>query len=505
MSSNPSAPPSPSGVPGERAPSAASPAPGGGLFDPVLTRRIVQLSYPVMLAMLTQTLINQVDHVLVGHLPQSEATPGQAAVQISVILLWAFGGFLAAIAVGTQALTARRAGADDAEGAGAVSTNSMVLAVVSSIIVSAICWSLAPSMFKIAKDPVVRELGIPFLRWRFLQIGGMVITASLKAFFDGLGKTRVHMGVALVMNVANFLLCVGLMFGDSAPGIPFIDSVHGLLLGIAGGHLPKMGVEGAGLASMLSSYLGLLIMFAWSFRGEYRPYHLRRPGNLSLRTMRDIARLSVPSGFATLFAMAGFGFVIFVVGRLDAAAGRADGRTIYSAATSNIINVLQIAFISCLAYGTATATLVSQSLGARAADLAERYTYTALRIGMLLFLGVGLLMSIFAPQILHFWNPDMQVVEVGAPILRVLGLICPIIVAALVFTQALYGAGNTVFVMISELILHFVCLVPLSWVLGVTLGLGIWGVWSALIFYICALALVMYLKFRTNTWKTIHI
>ena len=70
-----------------------------------------------MLAMLTQTLINQVDHVLVGHLPQSESTPGQTALQISVILLWAFGGMLAAISVGTQALTARRIGAGDVEGA----------------------------------------------------------------------------------------------------------------------------------------------------------------------------------------------------------------------------------------------------------------------------------------------------------------------------------------------------------------------------------------------------
>ena len=90
-----------------------------------LWRRIVTLSAPVMLAMLSQTLINQVDHVLVGHLPQAESTPGQTALQISQILLWMFGGFLSSITVGTQALTARRAGAEDIEGAGAVSTNSL--------------------------------------------------------------------------------------------------------------------------------------------------------------------------------------------------------------------------------------------------------------------------------------------------------------------------------------------------------------------------------------------
>src|SRR5262249_21626857 len=151
------------------------------------------------------------------------------------ILLWMFGGFLSAISVGTQAMTARRTGADDVEGAGAVSTNSLLVAIVSSLVVTAVCYLAAPAMFRLVRqDQEVLTLGIPFLRWRFLQICGMVITISLKAFFDGLGKTRVHMGAALTMNIANFFLCVGLIFGR--------------------GGLPRMGVPGAGLASMISSY-----------------------------------------------------------------------------------------------------------------------------------------------------------------------------------------------------------------------------------------------------------
>ena len=86
-----------------------------------------------------------------------------------------------------------------------------------------------------------------------------------------------------------------------------------------------------------------------------------------------------------------------------------------------------------------------------------------------------------------------------------LGFVCPLIVVALVFTQALYGAGNTVFVMAAELLLHFTCLVPLAYLGGIVFGLGLWGVWGALIFYITALASVMFLKFRTGTWKKIDI
>lgn len=476
------------------------------LFDPAISRRIIALSYPVMLAMLSQTLINQVDHILVGHLPLAESTPGQTAVQISQILLWAFGGFLASISVGTQALSARRIGANDIEGAGAVSTNSQLLALLASIVVTALTYAAAPFLFHLmSKDQAVRDLGVPFLRWRFLQITGMVVTASLKSFFDGLGKTRVHMGVALVMNLANFILCVALIFGPEHPGIAGVNQVHAVLMQLCGGWLPRLGVPGAGLASMLSSYIGLFLMIGWSLRDEYRPYHIRRLGNASTKTMWQIVKLSVPSGLATMFAMGGFGFVLFVVAKLDHNAARGVGRTVYSTATSNIISVLQLVFISCIAYGTATATLVSQNMGAKAYDLAEQFAYTAARIGIVLFLLVGMGLTLYAEPILHFWNPDPQVVAAGAPILRVLGFVCPLIVVALVFTQALYGAGNTVFVMTAELILHFTCLVPLSYLCGITLGFGLWGVWGALIFYITALAAVMMLKFRTGTWKKIDI
>jgi multidrug resistance protein, MATE family len=477
--------------------------------DAALGRRIVQLSYPVMLAMLSQTLINQVDHILVGHLPRSESTPGQTAVQISQILLWMFGGFLSAITVGTQAMTARRAGAGDMEGAGAVATNSLVLAVLSSLVVMTLCYLATPQLFRLFnKDPAVLALGVPFLRWRFLQIAGMVTTASIKAFFDGLGKTRVHMGAAIVMNVANFILCVAFIFGNERPGIPGIDGVHAVLLSIFGGWgggLPRLGVPGAGLASMISSYIGLVIMAAWLFRPMYRAYRIRRPSNLSASTLWTIARLSVPSGVATMFAMVGFGFVLYIVGELDKRAGYGVGRTINATATSNIINVLMLVFISCIAYGTATATLVSQSMGARRADLAERYALTAAKIGSAFFLAVGLCLSLFAVPILRFWNPDPEVVAAAAPILRVLGALTPLIAGSLVFTQALYGAGNTVFVMVAELILHFVCLIPLSYLCALTFGFGLWGAWGAMIFYVAMLALVMFLKFRTGSWKHIRI
>jgi len=99
-------------------------------IDRALSKRIAELATPVVVAMMSQTLINQVDHVLIGRLPASDSIPGQAALGPSLILFWAVGGMLAAISVGTQALTARRFGENDHLRAGQVLFNSLLVAAL---------------------------------------------------------------------------------------------------------------------------------------------------------------------------------------------------------------------------------------------------------------------------------------------------------------------------------------------------------------------------------------
>jgi MATE family multidrug resistance protein len=75
----------------------------------------------------------------------------------------------------------------------------------------------------------------------------------------------------------------------------------------------------------------------------------------------------------------------------------------------------------------------------------------------------------------------------------------------MILTQALFGAGNTRFVMIVELVLHFSCLVPLAWLLGIKLEYGLVGIWSAAVIYVVALTAIMVWKFARGDWKAIRI
>src|SRR5579864_7616276 len=101
-------------------------------------KAILRLALPTVVAMLSQSVVNEVDVVYFSHLPIPESSYGQAALLPSLILTWLFGGSLSAIGVGTQALVARRYAEGNRSAAGAVLANAALFSVVAGACFSAI-------------------------------------------------------------------------------------------------------------------------------------------------------------------------------------------------------------------------------------------------------------------------------------------------------------------------------------------------------------------------------
>ncbi|MBI2895169.1 MAG: MATE family efflux transporter [Deltaproteobacteria bacterium] len=448
--------------------------------------------------MLTQSVVNEIDIVFFAQLPCPESSNAQAALLPSLIILWLFGGSLSAISVGTQAFTGRRFAETRHEDAGAVLANAAFFATALGIVFTVLGYLAVPSLLgAIIRVPGPRLAAEAYLDWRLLGITSMAVTFAFKAFFDGIGKTHVHLVSAVVMNALNIVLCLLLIFGNHTLGIP------------------RMGIAGAGMAGFISTWVGLAIMVAYAllpaYRRPYRPFVWRK---LSWSLTGPILRLSIPSAVATIAVMTGFALFAAIAGKLDelhpagaisALCPGGQAEPVNGAATTVIVGILKLTFTACLAFGTSTATLVSQSLGEKDPAKAATFGWTSVKLGLLIFGMVGLAEAVFAPEVLGFVTHSDLVQRAALTPMRVMGLCTPFIAVGMILTQALFGAGNTRFVMVAELILHFTCLVPLAWVLGVTLDHGLMGVWAAGAAYVVLLAAVMTWKFRKGDWKKIRL
>jgi Na+-driven multidrug efflux pump len=211
--------------------------------------------------------------------------------------------------------------------------------------------------------------------------------------------------------------------------------------------------------------------------------------------------------------MTGFMLFVWIVSKLDAMAGAAmvesaDGVTeaVNGAATTDVVSVLKLTFTACLAFGTSTATLVSQALGERDPEKASRFGWASVRLGVLLFGVLGFCEGVlFTPQIVRLITHSEAVQEAALMPMRIMGICTPLIAVGMILTQALFGAGNSRFVMMVELVLHFTCLVPLAYLLGITLHGGLVGIWCAAVVYVVLLSSAMLWKFASGDWKGIKL
>ncbi|HEY3595457.1 MAG TPA: protein kinase, partial [Polyangiaceae bacterium] len=127
---------------------------------------ILKLATPTVLAMLTQSIVNEIDIIFFAHLPGSESSNGQAALLPSLILLWVFGGSLSAISVGTQAFSARRFAERRHTDAGAVLVNAVFFSVVAGLIFTVAAYLMLPIILATFKVAGVREAASGYLHWR---------------------------------------------------------------------------------------------------------------------------------------------------------------------------------------------------------------------------------------------------------------------------------------------------------------------------------------------------
>ena len=372
----------------------------------------------MLVGLSVSTLYSLVDLYWVGSLgPQAVA-----AVTVSSNLMFVSLAVSQMLGVGTGALIAQAVGAKNHEAAHHVFNQALAMSIVAMLVFAAPALA-AERAFSSAfgADAETGRLTSEYLRWfvpgMALGFPVMVMSAALRGTGSMLPGTIAQVGSVML----NMVLAPVLIFG---------------WLG-----LPALGVEGAGLATLISVAVCLLGLWLYFLRPQ--TFVKLRLGDWAPQraVWLRVLKIGVPS--ALEFAlMAAYMFFITAVLRPYGATEQA--------AFGIGQRLLQASMLPVMALSFASAAVVGQNYGAKFPDRVRESFVATLKIGLACMIPLCLLAEAIPTSLIGIFSNDPAVIEAGTLFLRIISL--NLLSMALTFAVfgLLSGLGNTIPTLISS-------------------------------------------------------
>ena len=440
------------------------------IFKSKLNKHILELSLPVFFGMLSHTLIQVSDTLMVGKLgSEAIASAGLGGVAYFTILSFLMNG-----SIGVQILTARRFGEGNEIEIGKIGVSVLYFSFLAGAILSLLGFYLSGWVIAfVSDDPTIIVKASSYLAYRFLGTVFFFSVFALRGFMDGLGYTYVGMIAAFSSTFSNIFMNWVLIYGN---------------LGF-----PALGVDGAAIASALSGLPAVLILLIFLFKKNIRYYLKKSNFQFDLSILRTANSIGLPSAIDG--SLTNIAFMIF-----NKFAGLIGLNAL--AAFQIIISIISLSFMPGFAFGVAATTILGKGMGAGKFQLAKLGTFRSASFSGILMGIMGILFIVFGKEIIGLFSNESAVIKETYPALVVIALVQVGDAYHMVFGSALRSAGLVFWVLKMYAFISYVIMLPTAYFLGIYLGLGSTGLWSAISLWIVFLSAVFVWKFNQGDWKT---
>lgn len=375
-------------------------------------KEIWRVTYPILLGLLAQNIINVTDTAFLGHV--GEVALGAAAMggllYICVYTV-AFG-----FSIGSQILIARRNGEGNYRDVGPVMMQGGMFSFMMAAALAVVMYIFAgPLIRMLITSDTIYEATYQFFTWRIWGFLFAFLNVMFRAFYIGITNTKVLTLSSVVMALVNVVLDYGLVFGE---------------LG-----LPQMGVRGAALASVIAEASSLVFFLIYTYcKVDLRKYGFRRSFRIDFGMVGRILQISSFTMVQYFLAMA-IWFVFFM------ALERLGQREL---AIANIVrSVYIVLLIPVQALATTANTLVSNLIGAGGTDKVIALLHRISGISFLIMVVCVALTVIFPNPILSIYTGDSGLVAESIPALYVVCASMLLASLANIFFNGISGTGNT--------------------------------------------------------------
>lgn len=432
-----------------------------------------------MMAQLSSIMMQYIDAAMVGRLGADDS----AAVGLVSTSLWLFWGICSAVTVGFSVQVAHRIGASDNEGARRILRQSIVACLLFSLAVVAIGAAIAfplPGWLggsevvcgKASVYFLVFVLALPLLTMNYL--GGAMLRC--------VGNMKVPGGLNVMMCILDVIFNFFLIFPSRQIEIgSMVMSVPGAGLGVLGAALGTVSAEIVTAASMMwflcTREKSIMLK---GHRGSFR---------LTRQVIGKALRISAPMTLEHAVICGAQIAVTVIVAPLGVMA---------IAANAFAVTAESICYMPGYGIGDAATTLVGQSYGARRLELARRFGYITVGLGMVMMTVMGIVMYICAPWVMELMTPVEAIRTLGVESLRIEAWAEPMFAAAIVSYGVMIGVGDTIVPASMNFGSIWLVRLPIAALLAPTMGLA--GVWLAMCVELCFRGSIFLWRLLSGAW-----
>lgn len=433
-------------------------------------RQVIKIAAPIALALFVPQLNLITNSIFLGH--YSEESLALAAITGVYYLVFAGLGF--GLNNGLQTLISRRAGENRPEEIGKIFNQGVFIAFAIAAFGIFVTEFITPPILKAFLTPEQANKSIAFLRIRIWGLPFLYVYQLRNALLVGINQSKYLIIGTLAEALANIFFDYSLIFGK---------------LGF-----PHMGFNGAAVASIISEFTGMIVIF-WviSRKGIAQKFSLFHQFRFQKETARLITKISGPLAFQHATSVLAWFFFYVLVARNASQTGLA-----ISTAMRTVFGFFGTCFWSLAA---TTNSMVSNVIGQGKRDEVISLVWKISKLGLGLAVVVCLILNLFPSMYLSLFRPNESafVIE-GTPVLRLIGFVTLFLSVGTIWLNAVTGTGNSRVTFLVEIgALIFYCIYVFV-VLEVKHSSILWG-WLSEVLYWTILFSLSYFYMISKRWK----
>ncbi len=425
-------------------------------------RHVLSLAWPVLVSMMSMTVMNLADAVFAGWAGTAELAAVGLASSLGFFLLTPARGLIRGIKI----LTSHSAGADDQLRVHAWLAQGVWLALVVGTALAGFAFAGSWLFAALGTSVSVTGHASDYLQVLLLTAPVYCLVWTFEGWFQGQGDTRTPMRATLVANALNIALDPWFIFG--------------------GAGLPALGVAGAALATSVATVVQLTLLVV----------QLRQPfRELASAPRRDplgeVLRVGAPLSVQWTLDFGGFMVLTALLARSGDAA---------LAAHVLVLRLVMTSMLPGSSVADAAGVLVGQALGAKRPEAARQAWRVSVKLAAGLMGGLGVAFLVMPGVLIWPFQPAADVAAVAIPLLGLAALWQLADGVLMCNLQSLMAAGDTRFTMFLTVGASWTIQVPISTLLVRHLGWGAFGGWVGITAEVLAITVISTWRVRSTSW-----